>query len=84
MKGLKRSRPQHWGTFRGVQGNVLDWHIIENEFEFQLRYYVYFLTNAPWERYEPPYPPNHGLNSTITVIQQDGFGIRWLTKVDIP
>ena len=22
----------------------------------------------PWERYEPPYPPSYGLNSTITVL----------------
>ena len=22
----------------------------------------------PWERYEPPYPPSYGLNSTTTVI----------------
>ena len=23
----------------------------------------------PWERYEPPYPPSYGLNSTTTVLQ---------------
>ena len=23
----------------------------------------------PWERYETPYPPSYGLNSTTTVIQ---------------
>ena len=22
----------------------------------------------PWERYEPPYPPSYGLNSTTTVL----------------
>ena len=22
----------------------------------------------PWERYEPPYPPNYGLNSKTTVL----------------
>ena len=22
----------------------------------------------PWERYEPPYPPRYGLNSTTTVL----------------
>ena len=22
----------------------------------------------PWERYEPPYPPSYGLNSTTTVV----------------
>ena len=23
----------------------------------------------PWERYEAPYPPSYGLNSTTTVLQ---------------
>ena len=23
----------------------------------------------PWERYETPYPPSYGLNSTTTVLQ---------------
>ena len=23
----------------------------------------------PWERYEPPYPPSYGLNSTTAVLQ---------------
>ena len=23
----------------------------------------------PWERYEPPYPPSYGLNSTTTILQ---------------
>ena len=22
----------------------------------------------PWERYEPPYPPSYGINSTTTVL----------------
>ena len=24
-----------------------------------------------WERYEPPYPPNYGLNSTTTVLLEE-------------
>ena len=35
---------------------------------FKLCYYVYFLTNAPWERHEPPYFPSYGLNSSTTVL----------------
>ena len=23
----------------------------------------------PWERYEPPYPPSYGLNSTTTILR---------------
>ena len=26
------------------------------------------LDKYPWERYEPPYPPSYGLNSTTTVL----------------
>ena len=26
------------------------------------------LGKYPWERYEPPYPPSYGLNSTTTVL----------------
>ena len=31
-----------------------------------------------WERYEPPYPPSYGLNSTTTVYHflENGFGIK--------
>ena len=25
----------------------------------------------PWEKYEPPYPPSYGLNSTITVLLRE-------------
>ena len=30
----------------------------------------------PWERYEPPYPPSYGLNSTTTVLSENSFGIK--------
>ena len=30
----------------------------------------------PWKRYEPPYPPSYGLNSTTTVLLKEGFGIK--------
>ena len=26
------------------------------------------LGKYPWEKYEPPYPPSYGLNSTTTVL----------------
>ena len=25
----------------------------------------------PWERYEPPYPPSYGLNTTTTVLLEE-------------
>ena len=29
---------------------------------------------CPWERYEPPYPPSYGLNSTTTVLLGEWAG----------
>ena len=31
---------------RGVVGNVLDWGIVDREFELQSRYYIHFRTNT--------------------------------------
>ena len=53
------------GSFRGVVANVLDSDIVVSKFEFQS---VHFPTNAPWQRYEPLYPPIYGLNSTTIII----------------
>ena len=33
----------------------------------------------PWERYEPPYPPSYGLNSTTTVLLE-GWIWHWITQ----
>ena len=46
----------------GVMVKAMDSEIIVSEFKLQLHYYV-------WERYEPPYPPSYGLNSTTTVLE---------------
>ncbi len=40
--------------------------IVVSEFVLQSPYYVH--SREPWERYEPPYPPSYGLNSTTTVL----------------
>ena len=29
------------------------------------------LGKYPWERYEPPYPPTYGLNSTTNVVLEE-------------
>ena len=47
---------------RGVMVKAIDNGIVVSEFILQSHYYVHF-----WESYEPPYPSNYGLNSTITV-----------------
>ena len=55
-----------WGCPRGVMVKAMDCGIVVREFVLQSRYYV--SGKYPWERYEPLYPPNYGLNSTTTVL----------------
>ena len=56
------------GCPRGVMVKAMDCGIVVREFVLQSRYYVHFRAKYPWERYEPPYPPSYGLNSTTTVL----------------
>ena len=50
----------------GVMVKAMDCGIVISEFKLQSCYYV--PDKYTWERYEPPYPPSYGLNSTITVL----------------
>ena len=43
-------------SLRGVMAEMLDCGHDVSEFKLQSLYYVYFRTNAFWERYNPPYP----------------------------
>ena len=56
------------GCPRGVMVKVMDCGIVVSEFELQSRYYVHFRTNTLGEKYQPPYLPSYGLNSTTTVL----------------
>ena len=56
------------GCPRGVMVKALDCVIVVSEFVLQSHYYVHFRANTLGERYEPPYPPSYGLNSTTTVL----------------
>ena len=56
------------GCSRGVMVKAMDCGIVGREFVLQSRYYVHFRANALGKRYEPPYPPSYGLNSTSTVL----------------
>ena len=49
-----------WGCPRGVMVKAMDCRIVVREFVLQSRYYIHFRA-----RYEPPYPPSYGLNSTL-------------------
>ena len=54
-----------------------------SKFEPQLRYHVQFRSTTLWECSEVPYLPSYRLNSTTTVLQ-NGFGIKWPIKVEMP
>ena len=59
--------PRELGCPRGVMVKVMDYGISK-----RVRTPVALLRSLsdkyPWERYEPPYPPSYGLNSTTTVL----------------
>ena len=69
---MQRVLKMHWKWFyyrnvlgdntlhRSVMVNELDCNIIESDFGLESLYCIYFQTNAPWERYELPYPPPQG------------------------
>ena len=57
----------YWGCPRGVIVKAMDCEIVESEFVLQSCYNVHFRANTI-EKYEPPYPPSYGLNSTTTVL----------------
>ena len=58
-----------WGYLRGVTVKAMDCGIVVSEFVLQSRYYVDFRANTLGKGMNPPiYPPNHGLNSTTTVL----------------
>ncbi len=51
-----------------IMVKVMDCGIVVSEFVLQSRYYVHFQANTLRKGMNSPYPPNYGLNSTITVI----------------
>ena len=57
------SRSNKRGCPCGVMVKAMGCGIIVSEFLLQS-----LLGKYPWERYEPTYPPNYGLNSTTTVL----------------
>ena len=67
-----------WGCPRGVMVKAMDCGIVVREFILQSRYYIRFSGKYPWERYEPPYPPSYGLNSTTKL---DGNYTRMLRAI---
>ena len=56
---------------------AMDCGIIVSEFVLQSHYYVHFWVNSLGERYEPPYPPSQGLNSTTIFFCLVGSVCQW-------
>ena len=70
---------------RGVMVKAMDCGIVVREFVLQSRNYVHFRVKYPWERYEPPYPPSYGSNSTTTVLLGAmALALNNLKRVDMP
>ena len=67
-----------WGCPRGVMVKAMNCGIVVSEVELQPCYYVHFRTDTLGERYEPPYPPSYGLNSTSTVLLEEWLW-HWIT-----
>ena len=59
------------GCPRGVIVKVMNCGIVVCEFELQSCYYIHFQKKYPRKRYESPYPPCYGLNSTTTVLLEE-------------
>ena len=64
------------GNSSGLVANVLDYDIVVSEFEFQLRYYVYFRTNILGKNREPLFIPTDRLNSWLLFFYKDGLSIK--------
>ncbi len=59
---------QCWGCPSVVMVKAMDFGIVVWELEIAL---LRSLSDKyPWERYEPPYLPSYGLNSTMTVLPE--------------
>ena len=56
------------GCSHGVMVKAMDCGIVVSEFVLQSQLLHSLSGKCPWERYEPPYPPSYGLNSTTTVL----------------
>ena len=67
--------PKVQGCPRGVKVKALDCGIVVREFVLQSSYYVHFR-----ERYESPYPPSYGLNSS----RRMALALNNLKRVDMP
>ena len=73
-----------WGCPRLVMVKALDCRIVESEFELQSCYYVHFQTNTLGESINPFILLVMCKIVPLLFSENDGFGIKYLQKVDMP
>ena len=59
------------GCLRGVMVKAMDYGIVGKRVRSPVALLRSLSDKYPWERYEPPYPPSYGLNSTTTVLLRE-------------
>ena len=65
---LSESPSKLRGCTRGVMVKAMDCGIVVTRVRTPVALLRLLSDKYPWERYEPPYPPSYGLNSTTTVL----------------
>ena len=66
-----------------MAANVLDYNIVESEFEPKSRYYVHLRTNTLEKCMNPLIIPAMVKTETTTFSNKDIFGIKWPTQIDM-
>ena len=72
------------GCPRGVMVKAMDCGIVVSEFVLQSRYYVYFRANTLGKGMNPLILPTMGQIVQRLFYLENGFGIKYPTKVDMP
>ena len=70
IKSKNTKKLQGVGCPRGVMVKAMDCGIVVSNFVLQFRS---LSGKHPWKMYESPYPPSYGLNSTTTVLPEEGL-----------
>ena len=69
---------------RGVMVKAMDCGIVVSEFILRSRYYVHFRTNTFGKGMKPLILPSMGWIIPLLFFYENGFGIKYPTKVDMP
>ena len=63
-----KNKNKSWDCPRGVMVKAIDCRIVRKRVRTPVALLRSLSDKYPWERYEPPYPPSYGLNSTTTIL----------------